>query len=161
MRPIIQSQKRIVQVTLSNVIAGSTASVTIANAVQGAQTTAPNDVPVGSIIKAVYCEMWLLGDGQQPNTSTAMIVKVPADSGGPDASDFTNLNGWANKNNILKMHQGLVGDANANPIPFFREWIPIPKGKQRMAIGDQIQYNVKAITEGLQFCGHFIFKVYT
>ena len=161
MRPIIQSQKRIVQVTLSNVAVGASSAIIIANATQGAQTNAPDDVPVGSIIKAVYAEIWLLGDGQQPNTSTVMICKVPADSGGPSAVEFQNLNAWANKNNIFEMHQGLVGDANTNPVPFFRGWIKIPKGKQRMAIGDQLQFNIKAITEGIQFCGVFIFKVYT
>ena len=161
MRPILNSQKRIQGVTLSNVATGFVGSATIVNCIQDlGDGENPAAVVPGTVVKAVYVEMWLLGDGAQVSTTTAMVVKQPGGVDDPNSTDFTNLNTWSNKNNILEMHQGLLGDNNSNPIPVFRDWIKIPKGKQRMALGDTIKFHCKAITDGVEFCGVLIFKAY-
>jgi len=106
-RPVINSEKRIVQITLTNVAALNQTNIVLVDAKQDLGTgTDPTEVDIGSVIKAVYVELWLLGDGQQPNTSTVIIVKSPANVGTPTVGEFSNLNGWQNKRNIFEMHQG-------------------------------------------------------
>ena len=159
-RPVINSEKRIVQITLSNVGVGTVSNDVIVNAQQDPVPSAPNAVTIGSVIKACYVEIWLLGDGQQPPTVTTTITKLTSGGASPTAADMTNLNAYNSKKGILEMHQGLVGDANTNPTPFYRGWIKIPKGKQRFGLGDSLNLSIKSITEGVQYCGVFIFKVY-
>ena len=160
MRPVINSEKRIVQVTLATAGVGVVAVANIVNAQQDPSASSPAAVRAGTIVKAVYAEIWLIGASSQPPTATAMILKTPAGASAPDATEMTDLNGYTNKKNILEMHQGLVGDANTNPVPFFRGWIKIPKGKQRFGLGDQLRFVIKSITEDTNFCGVFIFKAY-
>ncbi len=163
MRPVIQSEKHLVQITLSSVVALDSATETIVNAVQDVTPGNPRHVPVGAIVKAVYVELWLLGTGQQPNTTTVIVEKTPGSSRDTDitATEMGDLHGYFNKKNILETHQGLIGDANTNPVPFFRGWIKIPKGKQRFGLGDRFQLSIKAITEDVQYCAVFIYKAYT
>ncbi len=161
MRPTINSEKHLVQITLSGVTALDVNSDVFANAVTDAQGGNPVHVSIGTVIKAVYVEMWLLGTGQQPNTSTVTIEKVVGTGGTITASEMGDLHSYGNKKNILETHQGLIGDANTNPTPFFRGWIKIPKGKQRMGKDDRLVFNIKAITEDIQYCGLFIYKAYT
>ncbi len=160
MRPIVNSDKRIVQVTLNTVAVGTVGSVALVNVQLDPVATSPSQVDVGTVVKAIYAEVWVLSDGQQPSTVTTIIEKVPAGQDSADATQMGNLTSYTNKKNILEMHQGLVGDANANPIPFYRGWIKIPKGKQRWGIGDRLVFTLKSITEGTEFCGVFIFKAY-
>ncbi len=160
-KAMVHSEKRIVQITLSQVAVGSQAAFPIVSALQNVTATDPREVSIGTTVKAVYFELWLLGDGQQPNTSTVIFYKAPSGVGAPTVIQMSDLNGWDNKNNIFEYHQGLIGDANTNPSPFFRGWIKIPKGKQRMSIGDKIMFSVHAITEGMQFCGGAVYKAYT
>ncbi len=160
MKPVINSEKRIVQISLSNIAALATAGTNFVDAVQDPSATDPTQVAVGSVVKAVYVELWLLGSGQQPNTSSVIVCKKATGTVSPNFTQMQNLNGWEGKKNIFEMHQGLIGDANTNPSPFFRGWIKIPKGKQRFGLGDKMLFNIAAITEDMQFCGVIIFKVY-
>ncbi len=125
--------------------------------------SAPTDVRVGAVVKAVYVEMWYMGSGTQPVFQVSTLEKL---SGGAPFMEFTDantLNAYPNKKNILYLTQGLVGDANSNPIPIFRGWFKIPKGKQRIGIGDQIVFNVNAFGEAdqdIEVCGQFTYKEY-
>ncbi len=157
---MVNSEKRIVQITLGHIAAMAQGSTNIVSARQDPTASDPREIKIGTIVKAVYLELWLLGDGQQPNTTSVWFYKLPSGVGVPTAGVIADMNGWDNKNNIFEAHQGLVGDANTNPVPFFRGWIKIPKGKQRMSIGDKIGFSILAITEGMQFCGLAIYKAY-
>ncbi len=159
-RPIINSEKRIVQLTLTNIATGVADLTDLIAGEQDPTASAPNEVSAGTVVKAIYAELWLMADSQQPATITTLIVKVPNGGSGPSAGEMTNLNAYNSKKNILEMHQGLIGDANTNPTPFYRGWIKIPKGKQRFGIGDKLVLAVKSITDGTQMCGVFIFKAY-
>ncbi len=159
-KPMINSEKRIVQITLSNVTALAVGGQTVVNCVQDVNTADPTEVSPGTVVKAIYAELWLLGTGQQPNTSMVFFEKRPANAPVIDFAGAQNTNAYFNKKNILEMHQGLIGDANTNPVPFFRGWIKIPKGKQRFGLGDKFGFIVSAITEDVQFCGLIIFKAY-
>jgi len=160
MRAVINSEKRILQVTLSSVATGTTGYQTLVKAEQSVGSTDPTSVAAGSVVKAVYLELWILAGAQQPATTTTIVYKLATGADNPSSVDMGNLNAWVGKKNILESHQGLVGDANSNPIPFYRGWIKIPKGKQRFGLGDQLNFAVKSITDSVEFCGIAIFKVY-
>ncbi len=159
-KAMIHSEKRIVQITLGNITGGAVGGLELVIAKQDPTASAPQDVEIGTTVKAIYLELWLLGTGQQPNTSSVIVEKIQNSAGTAAVADMQNLNGYANKRNILEMHQGLIGDANTNPTPFYRNWIKIPKGKQRFALGDSLSFIIHAITEDIQFCGVAIFKAY-
>ncbi len=162
MKAIINSQKHIVQRSLDLIQEQSANSFVIASAVE-AQSTAANLVAVGCVIKALFVELWILGESAQPCTVTWILEKIPASAGVVTQTEMQDLHDYPNKRNIFKMGQGIIGDSNSNPIPVIREWIKIPKGKQRMALGDSYQFTVSCIGEadnGCEICGFVIFKEY-
>jgi len=159
-RPIIQTKKHIVQRPLI-LIPEQTINQTILARVVEDLPNQPFEVAVGAVVKAVWLEYWLLGESAQPCTSTWTVEKLPNDGTAMTQAQSQDLDGYPNKKNILKMGQGIVGDSNSNPIPILREWIKIPKGKQRMGQGDELVLNISCVGEadnGLELCGFAIFK---
>jgi len=159
-RSTINSRKHIVQFSPLIVALGGINPIPIAEAVQGADGTDRIEVVVGSVIKAVFVEIWCTSDNPtEVGSCNITVEKSP--SGLPDMS-FVNsqdLFAYPNKNNVLYITQGLVAEGNGTPIPFVRQWIPIPKGKQRMSLGDRIMINIAGIT-GVQVCMVHIYKEY-
>ncbi len=163
MKAIITSQKHIVQRSLLLVQEQTKDIVLIANAVE-AQSTTPVEVAVGAVIKAVWIELWFMGESAQPCTATWILEKTQNAVTGATQAQMQDLHDYNNKRNIFKMGQGLIGDSNSNPIPVIREWVKIPKGKQRFALGDALRFNISVIGEtdnGLELCGFALFKEYT
>ncbi len=161
MRPVIQSEKHIVQITLSEAMATNAENTNLVNVVDTpGDVSGPADVIRGTTVKAVYIELWVLATSQQPATVIVEVEKTIAGQGPPTFAIIQDTNGYGNKKNIFEFHQGIIGDANANPTPFFRHWVKIPKGKQRFGSGDKLRLIVSAITENTQFCGMAIFKAY-
>ena len=156
-RPTINSEKHIVQVSLQTVAFGNRFIAIAADAVN-----APNlaqEVRIGSSIKAVFVEMWVMGPSAQPTTQTSIFLKVPADA--PVVTgDLNDLHNYQNKKNIFYTTQGLVGDSNSNPIPILRQWIKIPRGKQRMGQGDSIIFAIIGLTADVELCGQMTYKEY-
>ncbi len=162
MKAIINSVKHIVQKTLTVVQEQTRDKVDIA-IVLDAQAINPVDVAVGCNIKAVFLEYWLLGESSQPCTATWQFEKVQNNGASPSQANMQLVHDYNNKRNIFKMGQGVIGDSNTNPIPIIREWIKIPKGKQRMALGDKLTFTVSCIGEadnGLEICGFALYKEY-
>ncbi len=162
MKPIVNSVKHIVQRSLQSVAEQTIGSHLIANTVT-IEPTNPANVVVGSVIKAVYLEYWLLGESAQPCTATWTVEKLPNESDPMTQAQSQDLMSYGNKRNIFKMGQGIIPDANSNPVPVIREWIKIPKGKQRFAQGDALRFNLSCIGEadnGLEFCGFALYKEY-
>lgn len=162
MKAIINSVKHIRQVPLTSIQEQTMANTKIAETVT-AEPTAVIDVVVGSVIKAIYCEMWLLGEGAQPCTATWSLEKLVAGATAMTQAQGQAMDSYPNKRNILKIGQGFIGDSNSNPIPILREWIKIPKGKQRMAQDDSWMLNISCVGEadnGLEICGTFVYKEY-
>lgn len=161
MKPVIQSTKHIVQRPLLLIGEQTTSNISIAR-IALSPTSAP-DVVVGSLIKAVFFEYWLLGESSQPCTATWSVEKLQNDATPMTQAQGQILEDYPNKNHLLKIGQGIIGDSNSNPIPIIREWVKIPKGMQRMAIGDTIEFNISCIGEadnGLEICGFALFKSY-
>jgi len=158
MRPIITSKKHYVQTPINTVMEATILNIEYVNAV--AEPSAGRDVLEGSIVKAVYIEMWLLAGANQPGSVTVSVEKVPALADQMTFLQGATLTDYPNKKNILFTSQGVIGDANTNPVPFMRQWFKIPKGKQRFGLGDKLVLNIQANTEDITHCGLAVFKEY-
>ncbi len=159
MRPVITSKKHYVQSTLFTIGGTSIQNIVIVDA--KADPTLANDVLEGSIVKACFVEIWIQGSANQPATFQVSIEKVPAGAGLMTNADSSILYTYFNKKNILFTSQGIVGDANSNPIPIIRGWYKIPKGKQRFGLGDRLVLNINNITiDDFEACGIYVYKEY-
>ncbi len=135
------------------------------NAVEAAQAPAvanPWTVKEGSIVKAIYIERWLIGDSAGAVSQFNLTVEKKR-SGEPDMTfaQSANLGAYPNKKNILYTTQGIVPSIVGGPtVPVIRQYILIPKGKQRMGLNDEIMVNISAVA-ALRQCGIETFKEYT
>ncbi len=161
-RPIIHTIKHIVQIDNTAIAAGAISTIKIADAVANtALPTATSDVVQGAVIKAVWCEMWLKGNGASDEDTrfTAVIYKTPSDVTTPTIANMSNLMAWPNYKNILWTSQGVIGGVGGGQsVPIIRQWLKIPKGKQRMGLDDEINITVLALNTVIQHCGVFVFK---
>ncbi len=157
----INSSKHIFNHSIATVATGAIQNIVEAVAVVVASVDAVNEVREGSVIKAIYIELWVLGVGSAEPASFIVTVEK-AKGGQPDMTfvQSNNLGAYPNKGNVLYTTQGIVGDDTNNAVPFIRQWIAIPKGKQRMALGDELRVNTASITTGVQVCGVTIYKEY-
>ncbi len=120
------------------------------------------DVFEGSLVKAIHFELWVLNFGATGTTSQhiAIIEKVPSNQASVTFTQIANLGAYTNKKNILWSYQGNQGasvDGNTT-IPIIRDWLLIPKGKQRMGLGDRIVFSIAAVGQTLQICGLMTYK---
>ncbi len=70
------------------------------------------------------------------------------------------LHTYNGKANVLYHTQGTTNDQDADAIPFVRQWIKIPKSKQRMALGDALNLAISAQALDCQICGFATYKEY-
>ncbi len=159
MKAVIHSQKHYVQQTRSTVATVSIANLDIAIGVQSTTASGVDDVTEGTLVKAVYVEMWLL-DSSNAGSFIVTLEKRPSASALMTFASSNALGTYANKNNVLYCTQGLSpNDAVGNPVPIIRQWFKIPKGKQRMALGDILALNITNNgANNLDFCGFFTYK---
>ncbi len=161
----INSVKHFIAKTNGDLAANTTDSFPVADAVAiSSGFTNTYDVREGSVIKAIHIELWIVGNGAT-GTSTQFIVtvqKYPSGTIDITNAQALNLQAYPNKKNILYTTQGNSGSVKdgTNSVPVIREWIAIPKGKQRMGFGDRIQVDVSTIGQTLLVCGMFIYKEY-
>ncbi len=162
-RAIITSEKHIVQINKKEVLALSRDNIPIATAVQdvGVGTDA-SEVLIGTLVKAVYVEIWIGSSANNQGTINALVVKTQQ-SAGLSFAQMQQLHIAPFKKNIFYTTQGLTPDSNTNPTPFIRQWIKIPKGKQRMGLGDEISLAIGNLDGAVdvQICGLAIYKAYT
>ncbi len=159
-RAIVQSEKHIVQFPIATVIGGVIANNTVINALQGADPVNATQVDPGTIVKAVFLEFWLIAGAQNTSSFNLTVEKRTGNSPVMTAAQADALYNYGNKKNILYSSQGVLGEQNTNPVPILRQWIPIPKGKQRFGAGDTLMVNIKSISEDTQFCAIAVFKAY-
>ncbi len=160
-RAMINSEKHFVPVTLTTVD-GQTA-MTFGVAAANADPSVNTQVRIGAIVKAVHVELWYMGSSSQPVFQVSTFEKLVSGQGNPTSAQMSDLHTYPNKKNIFYTTQGLVGDANTNPIPIFRDWIKIPKSKQRIGLGDFLILTVAArgeVDQDLEVCGMMIYKEY-
>lgn len=158
MKPVIQTNKHYRQLTPGTVGLASIVELVIAESVARQDANANNEVSEGAVVKAVFVEMWLTSDDATQGSIVATVEKVPSGATAMTYAQSISMYTYPNKKNVLATHQGLVAPNVQSGIPVFREWIPIPKGKQRMGLGDKIVLNISGISNGANYCGFFTYK---
>ncbi len=161
----IQSIKHYVTRTNAAIASGFATGSVIVDAVSVAAVgAATNEIEEGSLVKAVYIEIWILVDGATATNGQFFlgVEKVTPGPGGMTFTDTANLGAYDNKKNVLYVTQGVLGSAvdGNQAVPVLRTWVLIPKGKQRFGLGDRLIVTVAATGQELQHCGIFTYKEY-
>ncbi len=160
-RPMVHSTKHIVQQSIAEVAAGAVGTAGIATAVAVGTKSSANHVEEGSSVKAIYIERWIrTGTSSLLGNGVTIVYKKMSDSSNPSATDMAALHDWDNKKNILYTTQGLFNSETESATVVLRNWIKIPKGKQRMGLGDSINISTFASGVALDICGMQIYKEY-
>ncbi len=159
MIPPLHTVKHIVQQTTGEVTVGTIDNIDVIETVELSAVADANHVPSGSVIKAVYVEIWLNGEATSP-AEPQFIFTVEKVQNGAAAMTFAQGNAmmaYTNKRNVLFISQGILGPEGNQSVPIHRGWIKIPKGKQRFALGDHLFVNISSVTHDIQRCGVFIY----
>ncbi len=161
-RPMVHSTKHYTQFAISDITTGTSGVFSIATAVAVADINTSSEVNEGSTIKAVFIEIWLLSS----TNDTAFILTVsknPEIGAGPTFTEQANLMTYTNKKNVFYTTQGIAqNDGVTGAIPLMRQWVKIPKSKQRFGLGDRLTMNISNIGAGnLQRCGFATYKEYS
>ncbi len=160
-RPMVHSQKHLRQHSLFTLTAGAATVLTIINAVNVVDKNSSSEVEEGSTVKAVYFEMWMSTNDTASGSVIATVEKLPAGADDPNTTTLALLNDYPNKKNILHTFQGLNNPKAGVVIPMLKQWIKIPKGKQRFGLGDKLILSIFSQTGTYQACGLEIYKEYT
>ncbi len=149
-----------VQLSSTNITSGTIRNQVVCTAVDTADSSVPAEVDVGTVVKAIYVEMWITSNDATTSTVTVNLEKVPRLTDLQIFAESQLIHDYFNKNNIFYITQGIVPPTNQSGIPFLRGWFKIPKGKQRMDKESAIILNISAISNGLTVCGAFVYKSY-
>ncbi len=163
MKAPIHSKKHIVQIGLSNVTPAGVLTTVVSQSLEGASTT-PSIIEEGALVKAVWCEVWLQDTSASTHGSfTAIFYKNPGGNANALTADLASLHDYDNKKNILYTTQGIAPTTDSGVLPIMRQWIKIPKGKQRMGLKDKLNFTIRNNngTGDIDICGHFQYKEYT
>ncbi len=159
MRPVVHSKKHYVQTSLSTVTTGSENDELVCFAVE--TPSLATDIVEGAIIKAIFWELWAVG-GSADQFFTLIFAKYPGGVNNASLTEMAALQDWDNKKNVLYTSQGLASnDGIGDPIPLFKGWIKVPKGKQRMGLGDAFKWQIASRgSDKITYCGFTTFKEY-
>jgi len=160
MRAPIVSRKHYLQTSLSTVLAGAGLNIPIANGVAIQNVNQNFEVTEGSVVKAVYVEMWARSGDTGAGSVLMSLIKT-TDGQTPVFADVIALDAYDNKKNVLYHTQGNSNDQDSTATPFIRQWFKIPKGKQRIGLGDTIQLFVAAQALDQIICGFMTYKSYS
>ncbi len=159
--PIV-SRKHYVHRSNTQLASGVIQNNIVAEAVVAPATTLASDVQEGSILKAVYVEIWLGGAGLSGNSTQFNLTLEKISSDGPvmTFAQSLGLGAYPNKKNIFYTTQGVLAGEDVQTVPVIRNWVLIPKGKQRMGLSDRIMLNIAASGQNIDVCGIFTYKEY-
>ncbi len=162
MRAPVVSRKHIVQHTQTTISSATKTTFVDVSAVQIQNVDANFEVVEGSVIKAIYVELWLLGVGTTQSTFVVIVEKSQSGQADPTFTQMTTLDAYSNKKNVLYSSQGLIGASDTNPTPVLRQWLKIPKSKQRFGLDDRFRISIASLgAQDVVACGLTIFKSYT
>ncbi len=164
MRATINSVKHYVPNTNTEIASGAVRNVVVADAVASGEPRVNTfDIEEGAVVKAIYIEQWLNGQGTA-GTGTGQFVlvisKQPSGVADPTITNMTALQDWDNKKNIFYTTQGVIGGVGNQSLPLYRDWVLIPKGKQRMGRGDTITVTIGMVGVAADNCGIATYKEY-
>ncbi len=146
-------------------IAQSAVDTQIIVLAQEAVSTTPAAVEVGSSVKAVYVELWL-GNASSTvvGSYTTILYKNPGGNASATSGSLAALHDYDNKKNILFTSQALVPPTDGGQVMVMKQWFKVPKGKQRMGLGDRIELvtrNNNATAVDINGCGLGLYKEYS
>ncbi len=161
-KALIVSRKHYVHRTNTQLSSGVIQNNIVVESVVSPATAAASEVKEGSIVKAVYVEIWLGGAGLEGDLTQFNLTLEKISSDGPlmTFAQSLNLGAYPNKKNIFYTTQGVLAGENSNTVPVIRNWVLIPKGKQRMGLSDRIVLNIAASGQNIDTCGIFTYKEY-
>ncbi len=163
MQAPINSIKHYVGSAKFNIALGTSTTLEIVDVVAAPVSPDREKVKEGSVIKAIHFEYWLIADaGVGTNTQFVMTIeKSPSGVVDPAFSDMLNLGGYKNKKNILYTTQGVVtSDSVGTAIPVIRDWLKIPRGKQRFGSSDRMLVTFATVESQITVCGMATYKEY-
>ncbi len=162
MKAPIHSQKHYVQFPVDQITTATAQNITLCQAVESTVANAAAEVVEGSIVKAIYIELWLQNQGTL-GESIVTLSKNPIDNVSPVFSQLASLFTYTNKKNILFVHQGLTSnDGVSGPICVIKQWFKIPKSKQRFGLGDLLVLSISNTSSNtLNRCGFATYKEYS
>ncbi len=164
MKPVIHSKKHIFQISQSTVAQAAVGTAGFAQAIEGAPSQ-PQHVAEGASIKSCYVEFWVSQDSASVVGSyTVVLLKQPSLTPTITAGNMAALHDYNNKKNILFTAQGLLTPNDGGQVPVLRGWYKIPRGKQRMGLGDILRISIRnnnATAIDQNFCGLVIYKEYS
>ncbi len=162
MRAPIVSRKHIIQHTQTTITSANVSTFVEVDALAVQNVNANFEVTEGSVLKNIYIELWIMSASTSVATFSLIVEKSMAGQVVPTFTNMTTLDAYPNKKNVLYSSQGLVADVDANPTPVLRQWIKIPRSKQRFGLDDQFRISIAAIgSANLLVCGLTIYKSYT
>ncbi len=164
MRSPIHSKKHYVQISQATVAQAAADNIDLVDA-QEAPSTTPSDISEGALVKAVFVEFWI------GNASTSVVgsytLCVYKNVGGTNpmlTGNLAAIHDYGNKKNILFTSQALAPPTDGGLIPVLRQWIKIPKGKQRFGLKDSLDLGIRnnnSTAVDINYCGLAVFKEYT
>ncbi len=158
----INSNKHYVFLSNANIASGAKTTFVLVEGALAPATGNAQEVEEGSVVKAVYYEMWIYGLGAS-GTDTQFFLsleKKPSDAPSMTVSQSLNLGVYSNKKNVLFTTQGVIGGIDTNSVNIIRNWVLIPKGKQRIGLGDTIESCITTLGAPMQRCGFTTYKEY-
>ncbi len=162
MLPPINSVKHYVHLTNNILASGALIAHELVSAVVAPATSNAQDVREGAIVKAVYIEIWIQNDGGTgtDNQFNVAVEKIPTSGIAMTYAQSLNLGSYPNKKNIFYTSQGVQGASvdGVPAVPVLRNWILIPKGKQRFGLGDRLILNISSTGFNLRNCGLSTYK---
>ncbi len=158
-KTIIHTTKHIVQMPFSQITTGTAENIFLAVAKNVVDVNTATEVQEGTIIDTIYIEIWLqnsANDGHQ----VLILEKLEQNGIGATFAELAALYSYDNKKNILFTHEGLSSnDGVGNPQNILRQWIKIPKGKQRFGLGDVLKLSISnPSSNSLNRCGFALYK---
>ncbi len=159
---MVHSRKHYVQKSLSTITGSAILDFGLATAVEQGSTTAVEHVVEGNSIKAIFIEMWTRAAGASPGSVLITLYKRGSGATSLTTAEAAALGDYDGKKNIIYHTQGLINDNDADAIPFVRQWFKIPKGKQRMGLGDK--WSLSIFAQGAIdtiICGFATYKEYS
>ncbi len=162
MKAPIHSVKHYVQWTVTPVAVGTTVLEDIVISREATTANLGNEVREGAIVKAVFVELWVIGQSDSASGNVLVsLYKNPGNGHAMTQAAAVDLHNYVNKKNVLYHTQGITNDGVANATPFVRQWFKIPKGKQRFGLGDRLQIATSTQAEAVNYCGFATYKEYT
>ncbi len=157
---MVHSTKHYVQQSIGTVVVGTNEDEDLVIAVPVVDKNIVTEVEEGATVKAIYIELWIRSAATAAASFVFIVCKRPSGTNNPTDAEMAALGDWNNKKNILFTSQGLTNDVDSSAMNLYRGWIKIPKGKQRMGLGDVLSWHLRTVGQSINFCGFATYKEY-